>query len=175
MQAYRLELEENRERKGERGRHTLVIELFWEKAPSWTRTENSHSRVLDKEIGGQVRTRPGNSAMLTCLGQLYSWHSSTQLNMCAEARNCGKYLSTVNFSSTVDNKLSDAQRTQAGCKGVPPVEGFFICSQWCDPQAWTFQNDLHFTYSWSLTPWPPAVPQTTNKCFLFLSIESSLS
>ena len=56
--------------KGERGWHTLVTELFWEKASNWTRTENFHSRVLDKEIEEQVRTRPRKSAMLTCLEHL---------------------------------------------------------------------------------------------------------
>ena len=56
----------------------LVTELLWEKSSNLTRPENFYSRALKKEIGQYVRTRSGKLGMLTCLGQLYSCHSSTK-------------------------------------------------------------------------------------------------
>lgn len=49
----------------EEGTGTLVIGLFWEKASNWTRTENFHSRVSDKNrrVGKDQTQKTHNADM----------------------------------------------------------------------------------------------------------------
>lgn len=110
--------------KGGRGWHTLVFELFWEKASNLTKTKFPQHNVGQRNRRvGKDQTQEGCNADKFRVSLFL--HSSTQLNLSAEGRICGKYLSSSNFPSTVDSKLSDTQRTLAGGKDDMPVDRVF--------------------------------------------------